>query len=300
MTTPKRHHYIPRFYLKRWTTDGRLWEYARRHRGSVCARQTATKGTGWQLDLYRIPGVQEDMAYEVERVFMAGIDGNAERVVHKLTMGRTVELSLNERRAFVRFLISLMLRTPEEVAKLLAKVNRYLASRPTTTERAKARRMGQELPERFSEFSGLGPHFPQQTTLQILQSLTDNTSISARLMLMNWNVIDTSKQRVRLLTSDRPIVMTNGIGRPNGHMILPLSPTHLFVAGASREVSSDIMGMTRRNLVHQVNDQVSTQAVKFVYGCDSSRRHWVDKRISTTGYHSWITDNEDRLVGFRS
>ncbi|TAJ80483.1 MAG: DUF4238 domain-containing protein [Sphingobium sp.] len=44
-----KHHYVPRFLMRRWTgEDGRLFSFSRRNRRIVCARR-APEHTGYVL-----------------------------------------------------------------------------------------------------------------------------------------------------------------------------------------------------------------------------------------------------------
>ena len=64
------HHYVPKFYLKRWAlTDGQLCEY-KRGRGRIHTRSTYPKGTGYERDLYRVEGLPDHLAHMVETKFM--------------------------------------------------------------------------------------------------------------------------------------------------------------------------------------------------------------------------------------
>jgi hypothetical protein len=44
----------------------------------------------------------------------------------------------------------------------------------------------------------------------------------------------------RLMTSDHPILMTNGLGGPDGHFALPISPIKLFLGFMNKEISEHI------------------------------------------------------------
>jgi hypothetical protein len=67
-----RHHYLPEFYLKRWTgSNGKLIEFTWRERLGVVSRSTAPGGTGWQKDLYKAEGMPPEVAYAFEEHFFA-------------------------------------------------------------------------------------------------------------------------------------------------------------------------------------------------------------------------------------
>ena len=66
MSSPKAHHFVPRFYLARWTdSDGRLVVYARKNNRLVVDRLNP-KSTGFEPGLYSISGVDEDKRQLIE------------------------------------------------------------------------------------------------------------------------------------------------------------------------------------------------------------------------------------------
>jgi len=64
--------------LKHWARpDGRLYEFSRPTPNQVEARPTSARGTGYQRGLYRLNGLPEDLAEQVERKFMQQVDSLA-------------------------------------------------------------------------------------------------------------------------------------------------------------------------------------------------------------------------------
>jgi hypothetical protein len=73
VSEPRKHHYVPVCYLKQWamTDDRRLCEYKLIPGGyGVKPRRTSPEGTGYQIDLYRIDGVPDNIAQDFEKRFM--------------------------------------------------------------------------------------------------------------------------------------------------------------------------------------------------------------------------------------
>ncbi len=111
----ERHHYIPQFYLRPWLgTDDKLEEFGRLpHSGQIRSRRRGTKSTGYEYDLYTIAGATEDTKQNIERTFMGTVDGSAAAARDLLLSGvfPTGEL----RHAWARFLMSIAMRTPDEI-----------------------------------------------------------------------------------------------------------------------------------------------------------------------------------------
>jgi hypothetical protein len=83
---PRKHHYIPVFYLKQWasTADKRLCEHKLIPGRGVKPRRTSPDGTGYQVDLYRVQGVPEAIAHDLENKFMRLVDSDASRALEKI------------------------------------------------------------------------------------------------------------------------------------------------------------------------------------------------------------------------
>jgi Protein of unknown function (DUF4238) len=102
VSIPRKHHYVPVFYLKQWTgPDGRLCEYKR-----VAGRRTFPAGTAYQKDLYRLEGVPDALAQAVESKFMHLVDTEANYALDKIVSGDTSPWDARMRSAWARFLSS--------------------------------------------------------------------------------------------------------------------------------------------------------------------------------------------------
>lgn len=282
MPKDQNQHYIPQFYQRQWAgPDGRLCEYCRRHR-SVQARLCHPAGSGYQPALYTIPDVPPTVANHTENVFLAETDTGAAEALRMLLSPEPYVWTSGTRSAWTRFLMSLMHRTPERVAFLKARVQQeypkllaeFRANYPTL------RRPGD--PETFDEYEArMAPNPSGRASAVLLQKLIDSTSVGTRLNQMRWHVVTFSNMREPLLTSDRPIIMTNGIDKhlPNAHIALPVSPYHLFVAVNDDEVLGAIQAMGPAEVLHNANDKVVLQAKKYVYGRDASQLAFVEPRL---------------------
>lgn len=91
MSEPVRHHYIPIFYLKRWTgTDGKLCEYSQPHAQTKVLRK-APRSTAFVRGLYTVPGVPPEAAQFVEKKFMKLTDDWASQAVEVLQARHSAE-----------------------------------------------------------------------------------------------------------------------------------------------------------------------------------------------------------------
>jgi hypothetical protein len=82
-----------------------------------------------------------------------------------------------------------------------------------------------------------------------------------------------------LLTSDRPIMMTNGLQDPDAHLTLPIGPRKLFIASNRQNIVDEVANRKPDDLAAFVNDRVAKQARRFVIGLDDRQLRFVENRF---------------------
>jgi Protein of unknown function (DUF4238) len=114
----------------------------------------------------------------------------------------------------------------------------------------------------------------------LMQGIVDSESVGTLLNGMSWSVTTLKRQRFSLLTSDRPIIMTNGLAKEDGHIALPISPTTIFIAARKTETFQAIFAEINKDGAEvRVNDLIVRQAVKYVYGVDDRQLRFVANRF---------------------
>ena len=284
MKKGQRHHYIPEFYLKQWgdpKKGGRLSEYCHRYKG-VEARPTFPAGTGYSHGLYTFSELQGEAENFIEDVFLLKADDHAS-VALKYLLAHDLDFDTGLKSAWSRFIMTLLFRSPESIQRLRERVATDLPSalQELKSEWESARREGD--PKTFEEYvSSIPSRDLQQANFMLLLRIMDSKNIGTFLNRMLWGVLTFNDPRYGLLTSDRPYVMTNGINRPDGHIVLPISPDTIFVAARNKETMQLIdVACKRRELrmSEKLNHLVAMQAEKFVYGVDDSQLNFVEKRL---------------------
>lgn len=102
-----KHHYIPVFYLKRWTTNGLLVEFSKPY-GLVKPIRRSPAGTGWVEKLYEMHGYPDELAQQIEDRFFKPVDSLAAQTLLEMeTQGNRVRWNPSTRSAWSRFLVSL-------------------------------------------------------------------------------------------------------------------------------------------------------------------------------------------------
>jgi len=241
MEKGRKHHYIPVFYLTQWCgPDGRLCEYSR-PRNKTIAQPKYPKETGFERGLYTLKAHTSAVAEIVEDKLMGRTDNDAARA-HQLLLDNNID-GLDEvtRSAWARFLISLLRRTPESL--------RGLGQRLTATIIEQYPELGivgdPEKDERAMACLGV---FERQLAM-LLQALLNSDLIGNHLINMRWNVVSFNSGEGPLLTSDRPFVVSNGMVGPNGHWVVPISPSQCFVATNSDDVLRELQALAAEEFI---------------------------------------------------
>ncbi|MBR1157001.1 hypothetical protein [Bradyrhizobium sp. JYMT SZCCT0428] len=102
-------------------------------------------------------------------------------------------------------------------------------------------------------------------------------SISVLVQQMTFHTLELQHTKHTLLTPDRPL-MTNGRGQPDAHIVMPISPTRLFIVVREKRIIEQIAGTKNNKLIACVKSRLAEQAQRFVYGEACSQLRFVETR----------------------
>ena len=277
-----RHHYIPVFYLQAWADqDGSLCEFSR-PRDRVISKPVGPKGTGFERHLYTVPGLPKERQSILEDEFFRDTDNVASEALQFMVRTGGHDMSDRLRNGWSRFLNSLRQRQPERVAWM---------------KQISAERLEELLQRYQSEVeAGVAPPLPEGSTFEqfavemrqsvrdkhwasVLQGVIDSSRVGLFISNMRWSLVAINVADRQLLTSDRPVLMTNGIDHPEGYIMLPISPTRLFVAVNTDEMVDQLRASDARKFVYEINDRITRQAQKYVYSSDERQLRFVENRL---------------------
>jgi len=214
----------------------------------------------------------------IEHHFFRMTDNGAAIVAQQFRNEGQIDFFSLDRSSWSRFIISLMLRNPEYVARMAAEVASFYAR--TDNEEKYQQLRGPNDPATFEEYVAQRTFHPAgRMSAFALQKIIDSPTMGGHLNQMRWSVVTFKNERHTLLTSDRPIIMTNGIVGPNDHLALPIGPRMLFLATNNIQTENMIRTIDPRILMAQVNHRVASQARKYVYGCDNRQLRFVENRL---------------------
>jgi len=283
MSKEGKHHYIPIFYLKQWAgDDGRIYEFSKPY-DRVKPRHVHPDATGFVHGLYTVPGLPPDQAQYVEKQYMQETDDWAAKVLQLfMHPGGPAVMDLDARGkiTWARFLYSLTIRTPEHLERLCGMIPQGVAS---SLERFREHYDAFREPHDPPTFEGFKVRFasnPRNVAPQIvLPELLNSKLVIAEIATYRFFTLTNKNSSHAFLTSDRPIIMTNGLNAPNAHVAIPISPTRFFIAAKSNETYNEIRAMTSDQLVRTSNDKVAQQARRYVYGRDASQLRFIQNRF---------------------
>src|SRR5262249_15309640 len=119
MNEPRRHHYIPQFYLSNWcNADGDLWSY---HRipTKLIINKVRPKSAGYEKELYTLAHLPAEARQSVEKYVTADVDNRAATALQKMTKSKSAEgLTGKDRLGWAQFIVSLPIRNPDAVADI--------------------------------------------------------------------------------------------------------------------------------------------------------------------------------------
>jgi len=287
-----RHHYVPVFYTRRWcTSDGRLCEYSR-PRDKIYTHRVAPKSTGFQDRLYETKGVPRLVAQRIEDDFMSSVDDHAAEALGLLeTDSSKINSDQKHKSAWSLFLISLIMRTPEDVAALIGIwEDDWARDFPIIRERYEKKKKPGETRSLEEFIAQEDPDVRERWAMSELPELIDHPGVGQMLNDMNWFVITMDADAPRLLTSDRPLFISGKLGAPDCYLTLPIAPDRLFVAVKSKDSEAAFRARPQKELIEETNVRSAQQAAKYVYGGDNARSEFVDRYISTARQPPFFED----------
>jgi hypothetical protein len=301
MPHPKKHHYIPEFYLKRWATgpQRQLCEFSRPF-SQVKPRRTSPGGTGYVERLYALSGFPADLEHQVEERFFKSVDQLASDAMDALEHdGSNAQLDVDHRSAWSRFMVSLLTRCPEDLADFRFVWTSTMRNFSPEAEEEYRKTRGPGDPRTFDEYYRTRRALPERERdmFTALIGLIDNPSLGQRLNSYQFEVINFPDDVPELLTSDRPIIRNHsGLAAPGGHIALPIGPRALFVTAPRTDVLVNLKNADRGELAEASNLEVVRHAARFAYASSDRVLEFVKAHFGTVPEPRLIAQQKLRAV----
>lgn len=259
MNKPRKHHFIPQFYLRRWASDGQIWRFIRPNgeTSKVHGKRVYPAATGWQRDLYTYPSPEdENLAATIESQFLQVIDTRGAEAFECLNSGRP--FSVERKVGLIQFLLAMMHRTPGRIQWLTAKLHEELENDGC-----------------FDFPDDMVHHY----ALELFTDLVSSEEMLNEIGKFSLFKIDLSKARDSLLLSDRPLMISNGIKQSASFIMFPSSPRTLTILAKESAIVDAFASQDRQALANAVNDALVVQAEELVVGNRLSERRFIEKRL---------------------
>jgi hypothetical protein len=283
---PRKHHYLPEFYLKNWANqNGRVWEFSRPHK-SVVARERYPSETGFERHLYSVSSRSDSTSKQhLESDVFSPLDNDAAVALAHLGELGTKPSDENLTKAWCRFLVSQLYRNPSAIRFLRQKV------RSLDTERLEEeyqRRRSANDPSTVREYMAtLDDEFHEESFAKLLPKLLISANMIGLLSRMQWRVIRLKRSIHGLLTSDRPLVLSNGLLQPQGFMTLPIGVNAFFLATQDTVIADAFQHQCDQGRFdHSLNDAVVRQSATLVVAASEHHRRFVENRLGLDA-QSW-------------
>lgn len=261
MSIPRKHHYLPRFYLERWARNGEVIRYIRPRgsEGPLDCKSKAPAGIAYERDLYQLPDITDPAeSQQIELRFFQGIDDRAATALQRLDAGAT--LGPTDRAALARFMISLLHRSPSR----LGAIRRELAEQRDET--AFKNLKGIELEQVLKSMAN-----------RLLEMLVGSDEAARLLSQLVPHPITLHRARKQLLTSDRPVSVSAQLVSHDAFMILPHAPDRLIVFTKVPEIARSFATQDQDVLIKGINRAVVEQAEDIIIAADRHAIRMVDK-----------------------
>lgn len=296
MSDPRKHHYVPQFYLKRWAGEDRRVSDYRRFDGKLVHRRRFPSETGFEIELYSVRTQTDPTRRQaVEKRLMSRIDNAAARALDYMDETLAPPDDTDRRNGWTRFLLSLIYRSPTQVARLREKILEHrdgiLAGLADRYDELRA----ETDPETFEEYVERDRgHIDEESFAVLMNRLTNSEWVGTTLIRMTWGVMAWKQVRHGFLTGDIPIMISDGLGHRNSFVMLPIGPSTLFIAATRREVIDAFANQDATTLERAVNDAIVRQARQVVITRDPTQHRFIDNRLLRSppptgklGLHTW-------------
>jgi hypothetical protein len=279
-----RHHYVPRFLLNQWATNGRFVAYFfEPAAGQVIENAKAIVASACQIPnlntFFGVPASESDLPET--KFFTPVVDTPAAAALQVMLAKGVRALSAKQRMDWARLLVSFAVRTPEtlqqmgpqETIKAFDLVKAIAKGPPE--EEAKVTALIEANLELFKQ------NFPRNIAMELS---TDPQKLYA-VNGMSWWIRRWC--RPTILIGDRPVLTFPRMRYPCGIPLdnprcliaLPIAPNAVFFASADPKTKSKTRMMPLSKIALKVNGETICRSTSVVYARDKSLASFVMPKV---------------------
>ena len=262
MSIPIDHHYLPEFYLRRWTRAGKLYRYVRPIESArIHQKKVSPAATGYEPHLYSYTtGDSDRERTRLEHGYFQLIDDRAAKALVKLE--NMEPGSAIDHVGLVQFVISLLHRSPRRMDYLRKELTKRMLD---VTEFDPSRTRDQNM---------IRDHVND-----LLVDLISSDTVLPELVGMKVFRVPVHSMR-RLVTSDMPIMLSQGTRNRGAFIMLPYAPDRLIIFAREENVALAFSTQEHDVLVNGLNDAIIRQAQQVIIAADDVERTFIEERFN--------------------
>jgi hypothetical protein len=307
MPDPRKHHYVPEFYLRNFSKNEKLEVFDLQKRSF---RPSTPNNEAHIRDFYRLDNDPETPdQFEVETKFLPEIEGKAKIIIDGIIEKKTLPPENSEEYAFLCIFIGLSFGRTPATRRLFSdildqiwhfKVQILADLGPEGLEKlAEDRKIPKEHRVSFEDVQSLAASGSVRLEMNqgyvVGETLSMGVKMAELLSQRRWQVLITPLSA--LVTSDRPVLLQNtnpeisgppGFALANTVVQIPLASS-ISLLGTYEEPKSLITQLNRSQIARH-NSQTIMNADRFIYS--------VDKDFEYMDYDGSIKKSSD-LVNFK-
>jgi hypothetical protein len=282
MSIPVKHHYLPAFFIARWATGsaGKVTAF-RRPWHKLDIKEMHPNEIGYEIELYATKTRLDPAERQaIELQLMSPVDGDAATALDQLTQQGVKGIGSIVASDWARFMMSLLYRNPTNMRQLRELIANFASSESAAEiERQYLVRRTPNDPATLGEYIAQDrEHFTEEGLRILLPRIFDSKIVGPQLLKMQWHLEEIAGP-YSLLTGDNPIVVTNGIAQPDAFLLMPVSPTQLFIAANQSKVVNQLLSQ-RSRLCSAVNSAIVQQSRHVIIARDASQARFVENRFN--------------------
>jgi hypothetical protein len=235
----------------------------------------------------------------METEFLSPVDSKAaEALVAMIESGSVSNLSEPQRAAWTAFLNSLLVRMPDDIQKMRfiieKTINMTMPFIDGMYQQVRAIGIQEKgLPETAAAL--LAERLPvmiSKSSMERVREIISDPIITNGIADMEWRIRELVGLRNELLTSDRPIAISQVLNASESHLVLPVGPKTVFLAFRDKKIADHVSRVSDSQLATTLNRHLVQNAVSFVYGRTDGQLRFVQNRMGANREATWM----DRMV----
>lgn len=281
VSNPKRHHYLPEFYQRRWTNEDGILTVYRRNRSGLEIKHKPPSAIGYGKELYSVRSEQNpERRQELERVFMSAVDNFAAKALNEMELTGSPPTSPELRNGWARFIMRLINGSPRRVEHFRAEMKQHEAVVLREIEESYDEKRKADDPPTFADFVKImDQKIVDRSLARLIQGLVDSPRIGSALIRMEWALITLPCGTLDLLSSDVPVMRSSGLGDKDGFAMMPVGPRKIFLAAHRSDVIQSFATQKTKALVRALNDAIVLQAEHFVISTGERQTLFIERRL---------------------